>query len=85
MSKVSIAAKNVPFEAFLIVFLFRGVSRCHKEFVPHNGNGGHRVPLRNAPAGTAGTPLCSAPAGKRFHLPTWALVEGCFLKGLLNF
>lgn len=53
MSKVSIAAKNVPFEAFLIVFLFCGVSRCHKEFVPHNGNGGHRVPLRNAPAGTA--------------------------------
>lgn len=80
MSKVSIAAKNVPFEAFLMVFLFRGVSQCHKEFVPHNGNGVHRVPLRNVPPGTARTPLCSARAGKRFHLPTWDLVEGCFLR-----
>lgn len=51
MSKVSIAAKNVPFEAFLRVFLFCGVSQCHKEFVPHNGDGVHRVPLRNVPAG----------------------------------
>ena len=75
MSKVSIAAKNVPFEGFLIVFLFCGVSQCHKEFVPHNGDGVHRVPLCNVPpSGMARTPLCFALAGKRFHLPTWALV-----------
>ena len=54
MSKVSIAAKNVPFEAFLMVFLFRGVSQCQKEFVPHNGNGVHRVPLRNLLQGLQG-------------------------------
>lgn len=74
MSKVSIAAKNVPFEAFLIVFLFCGVPQCHKEFVPHNGDGVHRVPLCNVPAGMARPPLCFALAGKRFHLSTWALV-----------
>lgn len=54
MSKVSIAAKNVPFEAFLIVVLFRGVSQCHKEFVPHNGDGVPRVPLRNVLPGWPG-------------------------------
>lgn len=74
MSKVSITAKNVPFEAFLIVFLFCGVSKCHKEFVPYNGSGVHRVPLPNAPEGTARTLLCFALPGKRLHLPTWALV-----------
>lgn len=74
MSKVSIAAQNVPFEAFLIVFLFCGVSRCHKEFVPHNGDGVRGVPLRTAPAGTVRTPLCLALAGKRLHVPTRAVV-----------
>lgn len=70
MSKVRSAAKNVPFEASLIVFLFCGVSQCYKEFVPHNRDGVHRVPLCNVPRGIVRTPLCFAFAGKRFHLPT---------------
>lgn len=45
MSKVSILAKNVPFETALIVFLFCDVSQCWEEFVPHNGNLVYRVPL----------------------------------------
>lgn len=45
MSKVSILAKNVPFETVLIVFLFCDVSQCCEEFVPHNRNLVYRVPL----------------------------------------
>lgn len=45
MSKVSILAKNVPFETVLIVFLFCDVSQCCEEFVLHNRNLVYRVPL----------------------------------------
>lgn len=45
MSKVSILAKNVPFETVLIVFLFCNVSQCCEEFVPHNRNLVYRVPF----------------------------------------
>lgn len=72
MSKVSVAAKNVLFEAFVMVFLFCSVSHCYKESTPHNEDRVHRVPLGSAACWDRRLGLCFAVTGKRFHLPASA-------------
>lgn len=44
MSKVSILAKNGPFETLLVTFVFSDGFQCCKEFALYNSNLTHRVP-----------------------------------------